>query len=279
LIDEHPGAFAFVQYHVYDDYETAWAGERLTFYNPSLIPAVYFDGVIGEIGAQTYDVYHNDYESRHALPTDVTITLTAAPEDPATVSVSVQVCLEPTGGAKPMRVYIVQVLDHWPAEGGYHRNGFKQAAATEDISLAPGQCQFVNRTFTLDAESAADPDNVRIIAWAQAIQPFPAQVYQAALWPPDCNHNGVPDAEDIASGTSTDLNQDGIPDECEGLGDTDCSGATNFDDINPFVAALVDRAAYEARYPNCRWLNGDCNGDGSVDFDDINPFVALLVHG
>ena len=31
----------------------------------------------------------------------------------------------------------------------------------------------------------------------------------------DCNQNGVPDAQDIAGGTSADCNQNGIPDECE----------------------------------------------------------------
>ena len=33
----------------------------------------------------------------------------------------------------------------------------------------------------------------------------------------DCNGNGIGDAVDIASGTSLDLNGNGIPDECEGL--------------------------------------------------------------
>ena len=32
---------------------------------------------------------------------------------------------------------------------------------------------------------------------------------------PDCNATGVPDAEDIASGTSADVNGNGVPDECE----------------------------------------------------------------
>ncbi|MHC4696266.1 MAG: CARDB domain-containing protein, partial [Planctomycetota bacterium] len=43
----------------------------------------------------------------------------------------------------------------------------------------------------------------------------------------DCNSNGVPDANDIAGGTSQDCNTDGIPDECEvppiGSG-PDCNG-------------------------------------------------------
>jgi hypothetical protein len=61
-------------------------------------------------------------------------------------------------------------------------------------------------------------------------------------------------------------------------GDTDCNGAVDFDDINPFVTALVGQAAYETRYPNCRRLNGDIDGDGDVNSDDINPFVECLVN-
>ncbi len=59
-------------------------------------------------------------------------------------------------------------------------------------------------------------------------------------------------------------------------GDLNCDGHVNFNDINPFVVALVDRSAYESQYAGCRWLNADCNGDGRVDFRDINPFVVLL---
>jgi subtilisin family serine protease len=60
------------------------------------------------------------------------------------------------------------------------------------------------------------------------------------------------------------------------LGDLDCDGAVDFDDIDPFVLALAGQAAYEAEYPTCRWLNADCNADGVVTFDDIDPFVALI---
>jgi 1,4-alpha-glucan branching enzyme len=59
-------------------------------------------------------------------------------------------------------------------------------------------------------------------------------------------------------------------------GDLTCDGIVDFDDINPFVLAISDPAAYQLAYPTCNILNGDCNGDGLVDFDDINPFVALL---
>jgi hypothetical protein len=63
------------------------------------------------------------------------------------------------------------------------------------------------------------------------------------------------------------------------LGDLNCDGVVNFDDINPFILALSDPAGYAAAYPGCDILSGDCNGDGAVNFDDINAFVALLGGG
>ncbi len=60
------------------------------------------------------------------------------------------------------------------------------------------------------------------------------------------------------------------------LGDMDCSGAVDFDDISPFVLALSGEAAYYGQYPDCNWMNADCNEDGDVDFDDINAFVLLI---
>lgn len=62
-------------------------------------------------------------------------------------------------------------------------------------------------------------------------------------------------------------------------GDMNCDGALNFGDINPFVLALSNPAAYEAVFPNCDLGNADCNGDGAVNFGDINPFVTLMTTG
>jgi hypothetical protein len=61
-------------------------------------------------------------------------------------------------------------------------------------------------------------------------------------------------------------------------GDLNCDGTVDFDDINPFVTALVSQTGYEAEHPDCRWLSGDIDDNGQVDFDDIDPFVALLAH-
>ncbi len=60
------------------------------------------------------------------------------------------------------------------------------------------------------------------------------------------------------------------------VGDLNCDGYTNFDDINGFVLALVGEAEYEAIYPDCAWLNADCDENDAVNFDDIDGFVSIL---
>jgi hypothetical protein len=61
-----------------------------------------------------------------------------------------------------------------------------------------------------------------------------------------------------------------------GLGDADCSGWIDFDDIPAFLLALESPTFYASLYPECDVLRSDADGDGDVDFDDIGPFVALL---
>lgn len=59
-------------------------------------------------------------------------------------------------------------------------------------------------------------------------------------------------------------------------GDMNCDAAVDGADINPFVTALTNPAAYAAAYPDCHRANADFNGDGQVDFQDITPFTALF---
>jgi hypothetical protein len=56
------------------------------------------------------------------------------------------------------------------------------------------------------------------------------------------------------------------------VGDTNCDTIIDFDDINPFVAAISGGVP-------CNLDNCDMNCDGIIDFDDINPFVTLLSTG
>jgi hypothetical protein len=60
-------------------------------------------------------------------------------------------------------------------------------------------------------------------------------------------------------------------------GDTNCDGAINSLDIEPFTLALLDPAQYAVDYPDCDVLSADINDDGTVNALDIEPFVNLLV--
>ncbi len=250
-MNAYPTTFAFVQIHHGDAYATAWGNARANFYTDfGGYPTSYFDGTLVRAGAWPYSTYLGDYNTRRAVATDVTISLAALGTGPSTYEVDATVGVQTGGTTKTMRIYIVQVLDYWPTVVTYSRNGFKQAATTVDVTLGSGQSQVIQRTFTFDANSMSNLNNVKIIAWAQEPQntsPLSdrANVYQAAILPysafaPDCNHNGVPDAQDIASGFSEDCNSNGIPDECElhtapviieQLADsTEAAAAQNFND-------------------------------------------------
>jgi hypothetical protein len=61
--------------------------------------------------------------------------------------------------------------------------------------------------------------------------------------------------------------------------DLNCDGVVDGFDIDPFVLALVDHAAYEAAYPDCDYLRADINGDGHIDGYDIDPFVYCITEG
>ena len=62
------------------------------------------------------------------------------------------------------------------------------------------------------------------------------------------------------------------------LGDANCDGRLDLEDVPLFVLLLVDRPAYDAQYPDCdadRFC--DLNGDTTLDGDDIQLFIDLLL--
>ncbi len=59
-------------------------------------------------------------------------------------------------------------------------------------------------------------------------------------------------------------------------GDLNCDGDVTSADIDPFVLALSEPAAFEGNELVCPLANGDLDRDGLVTFDDIDPFMALL---
>ncbi len=60
------------------------------------------------------------------------------------------------------------------------------------------------------------------------------------------------------------------------LGDMNCDGQTTVGDVNGFVLALTDPAAYADAYPLCEAMQADINFDGATTVADINGFIAAL---
>ena len=211
LVDDYPDSLTLVQVHVVGEYATTWGANRFwSFFDFWGTPSASFDGVDTAVGAssvtQIYNLYCSKYMARLAVATDVALALSAVHVGGSTYEITAPICVEAEGTGKTMRVYIAQVLDHWPASPTYHRNGLKQMASAVDVTVAPGNCQDVIRTFTFDSDSWAARPDIRIVAWAQeSLDTFPAQVYQAAWkgWPlvpvpGDLDDDGDVDLEDYA---------------------------------------------------------------------------------
>ena len=191
LLDDYPDTFTLVQIHPWDAYTIDWGADRATFYGVGGTPSARFDGVLVAHGAITntsamYDWYEELYLERLAVPADVTIELSARAVDSHTYDIHAEVCMEAGGTPKWTRIYLVQVLDNWPASPAYSRHTLKAAADTQDFTLSPGRCKTVDRTFAFDGDSMSHQNDIKIIAWAQdRLSSGPAEVYQAAVmnWP------------------------------------------------------------------------------------------------
>jgi len=84
-------------------------------------------------------------------------------------------------------------------------------------------------------------------------------IYYLRLGDYDCNHNGIGDAHDIADGTSSDDDGDGIPDDCQCLSDIVADGTVDVLDLLQVLA---------------QW---GTSGGADVNYDGIVDVLDLLV--
>ncbi len=61
------------------------------------------------------------------------------------------------------------------------------------------------------------------------------------------------------------------------LGDMNCDGTLDVNDVAPFALALTDPTGYAAAFPGCEIARGDMNQDGGANALDIADFVAALL--
>jgi len=286
LLDVYPDSFVLVQCHVFfDGYETPWGDGRWTFYHAEYTPTAAFNGTDIITGAlhdidQQYTFYRtNHFLPERAIPTDVTLQLSVEHVSGQTYDVFAEVGVEAGGVGKTMRVYVVQVLDHWPPEKPYHRNTFKQAGPTTDLAIAPGLFQTAECQFTFDAASWAQQEDIKIIAWVQApLAEGPAQIYQAAqrVWPL-ISLPGDEDADGYLDGSDNcpaRYNPDQADADSDGLGDA----CDNCDDVSNPGQTDTDEDSFGDACDNCPILHSivqdDTDGDGKGEPCDSCPEVA-----
>lgn len=184
----YPERLAIVEMHTFGDpYVASWGQERLSdFYRSwcgDTIPIMMYDGYWYWIDPADFT---DGLRDRLNDPTDVTIELSAVENREAVWTVVAEVCIEPGGAGKRMRMYAVETLDHFPDDPSYSRNTLRQAAPTQDVDLDPGECAVVESTFNFDDTSWSRQEDIRIVVWAQeTADTGPAIVFQAAQmgWP------------------------------------------------------------------------------------------------
>lgn len=128
--------------------------------------------------------------------------------------------------------------------------------------------------FTLYVGPAGGPACCPVVFTLPACS-FNPDIEEIQLPGNDCNGNSEDDWVDIAFGTSLDVNENGIPDECESFSpcDTNCDGAFDGFDIDSFVELLTGSGS------PCHPGAGDINGDGLINGFDVDAFVAALSGG
>jgi hypothetical protein len=61
------------------------------------------------------------------------------------------------------------------------------------------------------------------------------------------------------------------------LGDLNCDGVVDVEDIAAFALALVDPAEYQTEYPGCDPARADLDGSGAADGLDIQLFIDVVL--
>jgi endonuclease I len=91
--------------------------------------------------------------------------------------------------------------------------------------------------------------------------PNTGQTFDGCSGFPDCNNNGIDDAEDISTGASQDCDSNGVPDECQT--DSDGDGL-----IDPCDGCPNDPSKFSPGVCGCGVADTDTDGDGVLDCDD-----------
>jgi hypothetical protein len=152
------------------------------------------------------------------------------------------------------------------------------------VSCRPGvpRCEGCKTTFppgSIYVPDPPQPPGLTFMADRFPADPATESAVLAFLGLPD---NPEPEVWVLTTGDLyffTDNNPPGPPVQIRPAsqpGDLNCDGLINAFDIDPFILALTDHAAYYTAHPDCGYFFADVNGDGAVNAFDIDPFIAVL---
>jgi|GEM_PF-2626930 len=189
-------------------------------------------------------------------------------------------CINPT-------VSYSDVEDGWPGTGNIDADPLF-SAPHEDFHLTPDSPCVNAGDPLLPVSDAKDLDGEPRVSGGRTDMGAD-EVFDA-----DCNDNGIPDDEDIASGTSGDCNSNDLPDECEDCNDnliadscdidsghsSDGNGNGVPDECEPTRSLIVDAKGPFDPAPGDPSL-GDPNEDGSDEhpFDSIQEAIDASRNG
>ncbi|MCG8405556.1 MAG: hypothetical protein MI923_10205 [Phycisphaerales bacterium] len=144
------------------------------------------------------------------------------------------------------------------SSGDCNQNGIPDECEIDENGVAPGGPYFCESDCAADCNANGIPDECEI----DENSPAPGgPFFCTANCALDCNENGLPDECEVPPIGVGDCNQNGVPDEC----DPDCDDDGLTDDCElPLCAGL---------------LVGDMDCSGAVDLDDMPLFIDYLLAG
>lgn len=176
LFDNNPQTFIPIYYHLNGVPNQPWCFTRANFYTLQYTPYLWLDGSYD--AGYTYTQWNSDFATHSAVSTDVSIAVESFRAGDR-LDTRASVCIDAAGTGKDLRLYFVQVLDHYPVSPTYYRNAFRQVS-TEDVTVAAGACVDAGATMTLKTEDMAQTADIGIVVWAQEqLASAPAEIYQA----------------------------------------------------------------------------------------------------
>ena len=182
---DYPDTFALLGLHHSDAFATPWGNARFSYYSPIFAgyPTFVYDGLSDNWPTSVYEA---NFLSRQAIPTDVTLSVSATQIQDEAFEISTEVCIEPDGTGKSLRIHLVQSLETYPDARAYARNTVMQGVAGIDVTVAAGACETVVHPITFDAASWARYEQIQLTVIAQEpVAAAPAEVHQATqiTWP------------------------------------------------------------------------------------------------